>query len=163
MGHRLLGSDAAWCPAIYAADKVTSGDIKMNGKKVKIGEPIHAMKLGIGYLPEDRKGDGIIAELSVRDNIILATQVTKGFFKPLSRKQAEAFADEYIKRLNKTASTNTRSNPFPAATSRRSSWPAGFSRTPSTSSSMSPRGESMSGPRWRFKSSCSSSPKTESA
>ena len=94
--------------AIYAADKVTGGDIKMNGKKVRIGEPIHAMKLGIGYLPEDRKGDGIIADLSVRDNIVLALQVLKGFFKPFSRKQAEALADEYIKRLNiKTASTNT--------------------------------------------------------
>lgn len=94
--------------AIYAADKVTGGEIKMHGKTVKIGEPIHAMKLGIGYLPEDRKGDGIIADLSVRDNIILALQVMKGFFRPLSRKQAEAFADEYIKRLNiKTASPNT--------------------------------------------------------
>lgn len=94
--------------AIYAADKVTGGEIKVNGKKVKIGDPIHAMKLGIGYLPEDRKGDGIIADLSVRDNIILALQVMKGFFKPLSRKQAESFADEYIKRLNiKTASSNT--------------------------------------------------------
>ena len=94
--------------AIYAADKVTGGDIKINGKKVKIDEPIDAMKQGIGYLPEDRKGDGIIADLSVRDNIILAMQVMKGFFKPLSRKQAEAFADEYIKRLSiKTASINT--------------------------------------------------------
>jgi simple sugar transport system ATP-binding protein len=94
--------------AIYAADKVTGGETKMKGKKVKISEPIHAMKLGIGYLPEDRKGDGIIAELSVRDNIILALQVLKGFFKPFSKKQAEAFADEYIKRLNiKTASINT--------------------------------------------------------
>jgi monosaccharide-transporting ATPase len=94
--------------AIYAADKVTGGDIKMNGKRVKISEPIHAMKLGIGYLPEDRKGDGIIAELSVRDNIVLALQVLKGFFKPLSRKQAEAFADEYIKSLHiKAPSTNT--------------------------------------------------------
>jgi simple sugar transport system ATP-binding protein len=94
--------------AIYAADKVTGGQIKVNGKKVKIDEPIDAMKQGIGYLPEDRKGDGIIADLSVRDNIILALQVMKGFFKPLSRKQAEAFADEYIKRLNvKTASMNT--------------------------------------------------------
>jgi len=94
--------------AIYAADKVTGGEIRMNGKKVKISDPIDAMKHGIGYLPEDRKGDGIIAELSVRDNIILAAQVMKGFFKPLSRKQAEAFADEYIKRLNiKTASMNT--------------------------------------------------------
>jgi len=94
--------------AIYAADKVTGGNVKVNGKKVKIGKPIHAMKRGIGYLPEDRKGDGIIADLSVRDNIILALQVMKGFFKPFTRKQAEAFADEYIKRLNiKTASTNT--------------------------------------------------------
>jgi simple sugar transport system ATP-binding protein len=94
--------------AIYAADKVTGGELKMNGKKVRIGEPIHAMRLGIGYLPEDRKGDGIIPDLSVRDNIILALQVLKGFFRPFSRKQAEAFADEYIKALNiKTASTGT--------------------------------------------------------
>jgi simple sugar transport system ATP-binding protein len=94
--------------AIYAADKVTGGEIKINGKKTKIDEPIDAMKQGIGYLPEDRKGDGIIADLSVRDNIILAMQVMKGFFRPISRKQAEVFADEYIKRLNiKTASMNT--------------------------------------------------------
>ena len=94
--------------AIYAADRVTGGDIKVKGKKVKIAQPLQAMKLGIGYLPEDRKGDGIIADLSVRDNIILALQVMKGFFKPFSRKQAEAFADEYIERLNiKTASTGT--------------------------------------------------------
>jgi simple sugar transport system ATP-binding protein len=66
------------------------------------------MKQGIGYLPEDRKGDGIIDELSVRDNIILALQVMKGFFRPFSRKQAEAFSDQYIRRLNiKTPSTNT--------------------------------------------------------
>jgi len=94
--------------AIYAADKITGGETRIDGRKVRIDEPIDAMKQGIGYLPEDRKGDGIIADLSVRDNIILAMQVMKGFFKPLSRKQAEAFADEYIKRLNiKTASMNT--------------------------------------------------------
>ena len=93
---------------IFAADKVTGGEIKMKGKRVKIKTPLHAMKQGIGYLPEDRKGDGIIAELSVRDNIILALQVMKGFFRPFSRKQAEAFADEYIQRLNiKTPTINT--------------------------------------------------------
>ncbi len=80
----------------------------MNGRKVKISAPLHAMKQGIGYLPEDRKGDGIIPELSVRDNVILALQVMKGFFKPFSRKQAEAFADQYIQSLNiKTPSTGT--------------------------------------------------------
>ena len=93
---------------IFAADKVTGGEIKMKGKRVKIKTPLHAMKHRIGYLPEDRKGDGIIDELSVRDNIILALQVMKGFFRPFSRKQAEAFADEYIHRLNiKTPTINT--------------------------------------------------------
>jgi galactofuranose transport system ATP-binding protein len=94
--------------AIFAADKVTGGDVSMNGKRVKIRTPLHAMKQGIGYLPEDRKGDGIIADLSVRDNIILALQVMKGFLRPLSLKQAEAFSDQYIQSLNiKTPSTNT--------------------------------------------------------
>jgi len=94
--------------AIFAADKVTGGEIKVKGKSIKIKAPIHAMKQGIGYLPEDRKGDGIIADLSVRDNIILAFQVLEGFFKPLSRKQAEEFADEFIKKLNiKTPSSET--------------------------------------------------------
>ena len=94
--------------AIYAADKITGGTVKMHGKNVKISKPLDAMKLGIGYLPEDRKGDGIIADLSVRENIILALQVMKGFFRPFSRSEAEAFADEFIERLNiKTASSDT--------------------------------------------------------
>jgi len=94
--------------AIFAADKVTGGEVRMNGKRVKIKTPLHAIKQGIGYLPEDRKGDGIIDDLSVRDNIILALQVRKGFFKPFSLKQAETFADEYIKKLNiKTPTPNT--------------------------------------------------------
>ena len=94
--------------AIFAADKVTGGEVRMNGKRVRIRAPLHAMKQGIGYLPEDRKGDGIIADLSVRDNIILALQVMKGFLRPLPWKQAEAFSDQYIQSLNiKTPSTNT--------------------------------------------------------
>ena len=94
--------------AIFGADRVTGGEIKMNGDTVKISSPYDAMKHGIGYLPEDRKDDGIIADLSVRDNIILALQVMKGFFKPISQAEAEAFADEYIKALEiKTASSET--------------------------------------------------------
>ena len=94
--------------AIFAADRVTGGTVRMNGKKVNVTSPYQAMKAGIGYLPEDRKRDGIIADLSVRENIILAMQVMKGFFHPLSKKQMEAFADEYIQALEiKTASKDT--------------------------------------------------------
>lgn len=94
--------------AIFGADRVTGGKVKVKGKEVRITKPHEAMKNGIGYLPEDRKRDGIIAELSVRENINLALQVMKGFFHPMSRKETEAFADEYIRALNiKTASQDT--------------------------------------------------------
>jgi len=94
--------------AIFAADKVTGGEVKINGQRAKIRMPLDAMKQGIGYLPEDRKSEGIIEELSVRDNIILALQVMKGFFKPLSRKQAEEFANQYVRLLDiKTPSLDT--------------------------------------------------------
>ena len=94
--------------AIFGADPVTGGQIRVNGKKVRIQKPLDAMKNGIGYLPEDRKRDGIIADLSVRENIILALQVIKGMGHPFSRAKAEAFADEYIKALEiKTASMET--------------------------------------------------------
>ncbi len=94
--------------AIFGVDKIQGGKISVDGKPVRITRPADAMKQGIGYLPEDRKADGIIADLSVRENIILATQVMRGVLRPISRAQAEAFADEYIKALDiKTASTDT--------------------------------------------------------
>ena len=94
--------------AIFGADRVTGGTVTVNGRNAVISKPYKAIKEGIGYLPEDRKRDGIIADLSVRDNIILALQVMKGFFHPMSRAEMEKFADEYIKALNiKTASQDT--------------------------------------------------------
>ncbi len=105
----LLGSGRSECVrAIFGADRVMGGTVKMNGKSVKISKPLDAMKHGIGYLPEDRKRDGIVGDLSVRENIILALQVKRGFFKPFTKAEANAFADQYIKLLGiKTASANT--------------------------------------------------------
>jgi simple sugar transport system ATP-binding protein len=94
--------------AIFGADRVTGGKVKVKGKSVHISKPHEAMKAGIGYLSEDRKRDGIIADLSVRENIILAMQVMKGFFHPMGRKEMEKFADEYIRTLKiKTAGQET--------------------------------------------------------
>lgn len=105
----LLGSGRSECVrAVFGADRVINGKVKVNGKKVKINKPIDAMKNGIAYLPEDRKIDGIIGDLSVRENIILALQVLKGFFRPFSKAQQYKFAEEYIKLLEiKTASADT--------------------------------------------------------
>ena len=94
--------------AIFGADRVIGGTVKKNGKVIKITKPLDAMKNGIAYLPEDRKIDGIVGDLSVRENIILALQVLRGFFRPFSKAQANKFAEEYIKLLGiKTASADT--------------------------------------------------------
>ncbi len=105
----LLGSGRSECVrAIFCADKVIGGVVKIKNKVVKLTKPLDAMKSGIAYLPEDRKIDGIVGDLSVRDNLILAAQVLRGPFKPFSRAEANRFADEYIKLLEiKTASADT--------------------------------------------------------
>ena len=105
----LLGSGRSECVrTIFGADKVTGGTVEMDGQPVKITSPREAMKNGIAYLPEDRKRDGIVGDLSVKDNIILALQVKQGFFKPISNAKAVEYANEYIDLLDiKTASVNT--------------------------------------------------------
>jgi simple sugar transport system ATP-binding protein len=105
----LLGSGRSeLVRAIYGADKADSGILKINGKEVKIHTPLEAMKHGIGYLPEDRKKEGIIQDLSVRENIIIAMQAKRGLFKPMNRKEMEEAADRYIDVLQiKTANRDT--------------------------------------------------------
>ena len=62
----LLGSGRSECVrAIFGADRIIGGKIKKNGKEIKITKPIDAMKNGIAYLPEDRKVDGIVGDLSL--------------------------------------------------------------------------------------------------
>ncbi len=105
----LLGSGRSeLVRAIYGADKADSGTLKVKGKEVKIKSPLDAMKLGMAYLPEHRKKDGILADLSVRENIIIALQAKRGMFHPMSRKEMNEAADKYIEMLQiKTASRET--------------------------------------------------------
>ena len=80
----------------------------MGGKAAKINQPIDAMNMGMGLLPDDRKAEGIIGDLSVRENIILALQAKRGMFNQLPRAKQEEIADRYIDLLQiKTASRET--------------------------------------------------------
>lgn len=105
----LLGSGRSeLARVIYGADKAQTGTLKVAGKEAKINQPIDAMQLGMGLLPDDRKAEGIIGDLSVRENIILALQAKRGMFHLIPRAQQEKMADHYIKMLQiKTASRET--------------------------------------------------------
>ncbi len=70
--------------------------------------PLDAMMAGMAYLPENRKEEGIVADLSVRDNLLLALQAKKGMFQLIGRKKQEELADKYIELLQiKTADRET--------------------------------------------------------
>ena len=105
----LLGSGRSeLARVIYGADKAQSGTLKVKGKEEKIKNPIDAMKLGMGLLPDDRKAEGIIADLSVRENIILAIQAKQGILKKIPMAKQCEIADKFIDLLQiKCASRET--------------------------------------------------------
>jgi len=105
----LLGSGRSeLARSIYGADKAQTGTLKVKGKDAKINHPIEAMHMGMGLLPDDRKAEGIIGDLSVRENIILAMQAKRGIINQIPMKEQEEIADKFIEMLQiKTASRET--------------------------------------------------------
>lgn len=105
----LLGSGRSeLARTIYGADRAQTGTLKVAGKEAHIKQPLDAMNLGMGLLPDDRKAEGIVGDLSVRENIILALQAKRGMFRQLPRAKQEEIADRYIDLLQiKTASRET--------------------------------------------------------
>ncbi len=63
--------------AIFGADPIDSGKIFIHGKEVKIKSPSAAIKAGIAFLTEDRKGQGLVLQQSIKNNLVLANM--KGF------------------------------------------------------------------------------------
>lgn len=105
----LLGSGRSeLARTIYGADRAQTGILKVKGKEVKVKNPIDAMHLGMGLLPDDRKAEGIVADLSVRENIILAIQAKQGILKKIPMAKQCEIADKYIDLLQiKCASRET--------------------------------------------------------
>ena len=70
-----------------------------DGQPVSFREPCDAIAKRIAFCPEDRKRDGIIGDLSIRENIMLAVQARKGFMHPMSHQEQSELAEKYIKLL----------------------------------------------------------------
>ncbi|SER10044.1 monosaccharide ABC transporter ATP-binding protein, CUT2 family [Faunimonas pinastri] len=96
----LLGSGRTETAKLaFGIEQADSGEARVEGHPVKLQSPRDAIRLRFGYCPEDRKTEGIVGELSVRENIILALQARRGWLKPLPRREQEEIAGRYIKLL----------------------------------------------------------------
>jgi monosaccharide-transporting ATPase len=85
---------------LFGVDKPDAGSLVMDGKPVTHFTPADSIHRGIALCPEDRKVEGIIGDLSVRENIILAMQAGLGWFRRIGTKEQYEIADTYIKLLN---------------------------------------------------------------
>lgn len=85
---------------LFGADRATSGTIEVDGKPATLRSPRAAIAKGLAFTSEDRKGEGIIGELSVRDNLVLALQARRGFARPLSKKTKDDLVGRYMEALD---------------------------------------------------------------
>jgi galactofuranose transport system ATP-binding protein len=97
----LLGSGRTESAELmFGVRSASTGTARDDAGPVAHGNPRDAIASGFGFAPEDRKVDGIVAELSVRENIILALQARRGWTVPIPRAEQQAIAERYIERLD---------------------------------------------------------------
>ncbi|NHZ40755.1 sugar ABC transporter ATP-binding protein [Massilia aquatica] len=105
----LLGSGRTEAARLlFGADKADSGTLRIGERSHPFGSPRDAIEAGIGFCSEDRKHEGAILELSVRENMILALQARAGMLRAIPLRQQQAMALDYVKWLGiKTADIET--------------------------------------------------------
>nr|WP_300151586.1 sugar ABC transporter ATP-binding protein [Propionicimonas sp.] len=97
----LLGSGRTEVARLVGGvDRADGGQLTVNGEPLKLRTPRQAIKHRIAYSSENRRAEGIVDELSVRDNIVLALQADRGWFRPIPRKRQDELAASYIEALN---------------------------------------------------------------
>jgi ribose transport system ATP-binding protein len=101
----LLGSGRTeTARAIFGADPIDSGQVHVRGKRVHFARPADAIRAGIGFSPEDRKTDGIVPHMSVRENLTLAALPTLARHGIVDRARQRRIVEQFIQRLGiKTA------------------------------------------------------------
>ncbi|MGS1026637.1 sugar ABC transporter ATP-binding protein [Burkholderia glumae] len=84
---------------VFGAERADSGSMTVGGDTVKLSSPRDGVRHGIAYCPEDRKKEGIVAALSIRENIVLALQARLGWWRMMSLARQRELAQRYIAQL----------------------------------------------------------------
>ncbi|MFB9660340.1 sugar ABC transporter ATP-binding protein [Glycomyces mayteni] len=84
---------------VYGADKPDTGDVAIDGEKAEITTPAKALAKHIAFSSENRRDEGIVRDLSVRENLVLAVQARRGWARPLPRREQDAIVAKYLAAL----------------------------------------------------------------
>lgn len=84
---------------IFGIDTPDTGTLTVHGEKVNRFSPLESLKRGIALCPEDRKAEGVVGELTIRENIILALQARYGWFKFISPPKQYEITEKFIQLL----------------------------------------------------------------
>ncbi|MGA1836642.1 sugar ABC transporter ATP-binding protein [Herbiconiux sp. 11R-BC] len=85
---------------VYGADRPDTGEVLIDGVATEVHTPTAALAHKIAFSTENRRDEGIIGDLTVRENLILAVQARRGWARPLSRKEQQELCDKYLVELN---------------------------------------------------------------
>ncbi|MFF7990523.1 sugar ABC transporter ATP-binding protein [Kitasatospora xanthocidica] len=97
----LLGSGRTEAARLlFGADRKDRGTVRINGTETDLRSPRDAITHGIAFCSENRKTEGLVGELTVRENIVLALQAARGWARPLSRTVQDALALRWIRALD---------------------------------------------------------------
>lgn len=84
---------------LYGADRADAGHVEVRGTPVRMTSPRHAIDRRISFSSEDRRGEGVVADLTVAENIVLGIQARRGWARRLRRAERDAVVAEYIEAL----------------------------------------------------------------
>ncbi|MDO9396854.1 MAG: sugar ABC transporter ATP-binding protein [Herbiconiux sp.] len=97
----LLGSGRTELARLLTGiDRADEGTLAVEGRPTRFGSPRAALRRRIAYSSENRRSEGVIGELTVRDNVALALQASLGWFRPMSRRHKDELAASYIQSMD---------------------------------------------------------------
>ena len=93
---------------LFGLDRADHGELRIDGRAAELHHPADAVARGMALSPEERKTEGIVGALSVRENIVLALQARRGWWRTLPRAQQAELAERYVALLGiRTAGIET--------------------------------------------------------
>ena len=85
---------------LFGADTADHGDIRLRARRTKLRTPRQAIDKKIAFSSENRRSEGVVEDLSIADNMVLALQASRGWLRPIPARTKERLVNKYIEALD---------------------------------------------------------------